>query len=80
MEDKIKQENGTIGRNIRRLRKEQKIGQTGFVAKLQLREVNITRDSLIKIEKGIQHITLSQLKGIRDELNVSYEDLLDEHE
>lgn len=66
-----------IGRNVRRLRKSKKMGQTELVAKLQLLQVPITRETLVKIEGGRQHIKLAQLRGIRDVLGVSYEDILD---
>ena len=68
---------GTIGGNVRRLRESRRIGQTEMVAKLQLRQVPITRETLVKIEGGRQHIKLAQLRGIRDVLGVSYEDILD---
>ena len=64
----------TIGGNVRRLRESRRIGQTEMVAKLQLRQVPITRETLVKIEGGRQHI---KLRGIRDVLGVSYEDILD---
>lgn len=67
----------TIGGNVRRLRESRRIGQTEMVAKLQLRQVPITRETLVKIEGGRQHIKLAQLRGIRDVLGVSYEDILD---
>ena len=70
--------NNTIGRNIRRIRKKRNIGQTELVRLLQLTGVNITRETLVKIERGIQHIKLSQLRGICKILNSSYEDILDE--
>lgn len=70
-------EENIIGRNIRKLRKTSRIGQTEMVAKLQLRQVRITRETLVKIEGGRQHIKLAQLRGIRDVLGVSYEDILD---
>lgn len=66
----------TIGKNIRKIRKEQGIGQTELVRRLQLINVDITRESLVKIERGIQHIKLDQLRGIKDVLKVTYEDLL----
>jgi len=76
--EKIKEDNtNTIGKNIRRLRKERNIGQTELVGKLQLIGVRMTRETLVKIERGIQHIQLEQLKGIKKILKVSYEDLLD---
>lgn len=77
-QEKIKNDsNNTIGKNIRRIRKEKKIGQTALVRELQLIDVNMTRETLVKIERGIQHIQLEQLKGIKKILNVSYDDLLE---
>lgn len=76
--DKIKEDNdNTIGRNIRRLRKDRGMGQTELVRELQLLNISMTRETLIKIERGIQHIQLVQLKGIKQILKVTYEDLLD---
>ena len=77
MVQKIKQDGEIkIGANIRKLRKARGIGQTQLVLKLQLLGVDITRESLVKIERGIQHIQASQLRGIRDVLEVAYDDLL----
>lgn len=76
--EKIKQDKeNTIGRNICRIRKSKGLGQTELVRKLQLINVNITRETLVKIERGIQHIQLKQLRGIRDVLKTTYEELLD---
>jgi hypothetical protein len=36
----------------------------------------MTRETLVKIERGIQHIQATQLRGIRDVLQTTYEDLL----
>lgn len=77
MEQKIKQVENSIGSNIRRIRLATGIGQTELVRLLQLRNVNMTRETLVKIERGIQHISVSQLKGIRDCLDTTYEELLD---
>lgn len=76
MEQKIKQTNGNIGHNIRRIRLEKGLKQTALVRMLQLQDVNITRESLVKIERGIQHISVSQLQGIRDCLETTYDELL----
>lgn len=76
MEQKIKQADGNIGSNIRRIRLEKGIKQTTLVRMLQLQNVNITRESLVKIERGIQHISVSQLRGIRDCLETTYDELL----
>ena len=62
MEQKIKQTGIDIGGNIRRIRKEKGIGQTELVRMLQLQGLNMTRETLVKIERGIQHIS-----GIRSE-------------
>ena len=75
-EQKIKQVGIDIGRNIRRIRLEKAYGQTDFVRMLQLKNVDITRETLVKIERGIQHITGSQLRGIRDCLDTTYDELL----
>lgn len=76
MEQKIKQIGIDIGGNIRRIRTEKGIGQTELVRLLQLQNIDMTRESLVKIERGIQHITGAQLRGIRDCLNTSYDELL----
>ena len=76
MEQKIKQAGIDIGGNIRRIRKSKGIGLTELVRMLQLQDVNITRETLVKIERGIQHITGSQLRGIRDCLGTTYDELL----
>ena len=65
-----------IGGNIRTIRKEKKIGQTELVRRLQLYGVSMTRETLVKIERGIQHIQANQLRGIRDILETSYDELL----
>ena len=65
-----------IGKNIREIRKREYIGQTELVTKLQLRGINMTRETLVKIECGIQHIQASQLRGIRDILQTTYDELL----
>ena len=75
---KIKQDQIQIGRNIRRLRLEKKLGQTELANKLQLEGVDMTREALVKIERGIQHISATQLKAIRDVLQTSYDELLKE--
>ena len=75
-EQKIKQDRIQIGENIRRLRLERGLGQ--MARKLQLAGVEMTRETLVKIERGTQHITASQLRGIRDLLGTTYDMLLNE--
>ena len=73
---KIKQDEIHIGRNIREIRLKKKIGQTELIRQLQLSNVEMTRETLVKIERGIQHIYATQLRGIRDVLGTSYDELL----
>lgn len=51
------------------------MGQTELVSLMQLRDVEITREALVKIERGIQHIKATQLKVIKEILNVSYDEI-----
>lgn len=76
MEQKIKQDEIFIGQNIRRIRKEKGMRQTELVALIQLENVPSTREALVKIERGIQHIQASQLRAIRNVLNTTYDELL----
>lgn len=73
---KIKQDEIHIGQNIRRIRLEKGIGQTELVRLLQLQGVAITRETLVKIERGTQHIQAVQLRGIRDALGTTYDEML----
>lgn len=75
-EQKIKQDEIHIGKNIREIRKVRGMGQTELVVKLQLIGVEMTRETLVKIERGIQHIKATQLRGIRDVLSTTYDELL----
>ncbi|PLA82137.1 transcriptional regulator [Enterococcus faecalis] len=75
-EEKLIDKENVIGSNIRRIRLEKGMGQTELVRELQLSKIAMTRETLVKIEGGRQHIKLDQLKAIRGILQVSYEDLL----
>ena len=76
MEQKIKQDSIHIGENIRRERLRQGIGLTELDRQLQVAGVEMTRETLVKIERGTQHIQATQLRGIRDALGVTYDELL----
>lgn len=77
MEQKIKQDI-CIGANIQAIRKERGMKPTELVRLLQLDGVAMTREALVKIERGAQHIQASQLRGIRDVLHTTYDELLAE--
>ena len=76
MEQKIKQDSIHIGKNIREIRKSRGIGQTELVHMLQLIGVEMTRETLVKIEREIQHIQATQLRGIKQVLSTTYDELL----
>jgi transcriptional regulator with XRE-family HTH domain len=76
-EQKIKSDTQiSVGNNIREIRKSKKIKQTELVRLLDLQGITITRESLVKIERGIQHIYASQLRGIKNALNTTYDEIL----
>ena len=75
-EQKVRQDQIHIGGNIRRIRLAKHIGQTELVRQLQLLGVDMTRETLVKIERGTQHIRASQLQGIRDALQTTSDELL----
>ncbi len=74
-EQKIKQDSIQLGANIRRIRKQRNIGQTELAVMLQLMGVDMTRECLVKIERGIQHIYASQLSAIKTALETTYDEL-----
>lgn len=74
-EEKIIDNDNIIGSNIRRIRLEKGIGQTELVKQLQLMNVDITRETLVKIESGKQHVKLEQLVGIRNVLEYDYSEI-----
>ena len=75
-EQKIKQDVILIGRNIKNIRKAKNIKPIDVVRTMQLMGVDITRESYVKIERGIQHIYATQLKAIKEILDTSYDELL----
>ena len=77
MEQKIKQYEINIGENIRKVRLKKGYKQTELVGMLHLKNIDMTREALVKIERGIQHITALQLQGIRDCLDTTYDELLE---
>ena len=76
MEQKIKQDSIHIGKNIREIRKSRGIGQRELVRMLQLIGVEMTREALVKIEREIQHNQATQLRGIKQVLTTTYDELL----
>lgn len=73
---KIKQDEINIGANIREIRLSRGVGQTELVRMVQLQGGDMTRECLVKIERGMQHIQAVQLRAIRDALDTTYDELL----
>ena len=71
MDTKIKQDQICIGKNIREIRISKGMGQTELV-----RGITMTRETLVKIERGVQHIYATQLKAIKELLDTSFDELL----
>ncbi len=69
-----------IGKNIRRIRKEKKISQKEMAEKMQLHRIPITRETYVKLERGIRNVGASELKAIKEILDTSYDQLLAETE
>ena len=68
------------GKNIRRIRKEKKISQKEMAEKMQLHRIPITRETYVKLERGIRNVGASELKAIKEILDTSYDQLLAETE
>ena len=75
-----KDERIDIGANIRRIRKERKITQKEMAEQLQLRNIPISRETYVKLERGIRNIGASELKAIKEILATTYEELLQDTE
>ena len=65
----------TIGNNIRRFRNEAGLTQDQLAAQMQTLGCDITRGTLAKIESGIRHISVLELKAIREVLHKSSSDI-----
>ena len=67
-----------IGANIRRIRKIRKIGQKEMAEQMQLRQIPISRETYVKLERGIRNIGASELRAIKEILDTTYEELFKE--
>jgi len=62
-----------LGRNIQNLRIKNGLTQSGLVAKLQVRGINMSRSTLANIETGRRNIKARDLKAIKEVLNVEFD-------
>ena len=63
-----------IGFNIRRLREQKHLRNSGLVAKLQLEGIPISTSTLSKIEQGACNPTTAQLIALQKILGCDYSD------
>lgn len=66
-----------VGENLRRLRMERGLTQEQVSAKLQVRDCDVTRSALAKIEVGQRHVYVDEIKALREIFGVSYDQLLE---
>ena len=65
-----------VGNKIRSIRAKKEITQDELASMLQVKNCDITRSALAKIEVGQRHIYIDELKVIKEVLKVSYDVLL----
>lgn len=67
MAERINQHlNPLVGSNIRRLRKEQGLKATEVIAKLQLKNINVTTGIFSKVENGWNNPTVDMLIALTE--------------
>ena len=67
-----------IGENIRRVRNARGLTQKELAEQLQLEDLDLSRGTVAKIESGIRHITLDELKIIKKVLKMDYSDFFED--
>ena len=73
MAERINQHNNPIiGSNIRRLRKLNKLKATEVIAKLQLKDINVTTGIFSKVENGLNNPTVDMLIALTDIFHCDY--------
>ena len=66
--------NPIIGSNIKRLRLERGMKATEVIAKLQLKNVNVTTGIFSKVENGRNNPTVDMLIALKEIFNVSFDE------
>ncbi len=69
-----------IGKKIRALRKEKRLSQFDIVEKLKELDINMSRETLSKIENNSRSISAVELKAISKVLGVDINDFFEEEE
>lgn len=75
MTERINQHlNPIIGSNIKRLRTERNMKSTEVIAKLQLKNVNVTSGIFSKVENGRNNPTVDMLIALTEIFNINYDE------
>ena len=75
MAERINQhKNPIISSNIRRLRSERNMKATEVIAKLQLKNINVTTGIFSKVEHGLNNPTVDMIIALREIFNVDFEE------
>ena len=67
----------SFGNNLRRIRKAHGYTQEEIVAKLQLKNLDISRSAYAQIECGTYNIRISQLIALKEIYNISFDDFFE---
>lgn len=75
MDERVNQHlNPIIGSNIKRLRLERGLKATEVIAKLQLKNVNVTTGIFSKVENGRNNPSVDMLIALKEIFNVNYDE------
>ena len=75
MAERINQhKNPIIGSNIRRLRLERNMKATEVIAKLQLKDVNVTTGIFSKVEHGRNNPSIDMIIALQEIFDVDYKE------
>lgn len=67
----------SFGNNLRKIRKLHGYTQEEIVAKLQLKNLDISRSAYAQIECGTYNIKVSELVALKEIYNISFDDFFD---
>ena len=65
-----------VGQKIRKLRMARELTQEQLAAQLQVKDCDVTRSALAKIEAGQRHLYVDELKALAEILRVTTDELL----
>ena len=70
----------SIGRNLRRLRRQRDLTQDQVASKLQVMGLPVTRGIYAQIETGAHHIPITWLMGLKRIFRTTYDEMLETEE